>query len=338
MYRYAIIGAGGLGKVHMANLMRLNEERNNELQLCAVCGTTKEALMESVSLNFGTVDISKTDLSQVHFYQDYKELIDTEQPDFAVSATPTFLHAEIAVYALSKGVHLYSEKPMALTLEDCGRMIEAAKKTDRFLMIGQTSRFSAAYAKLKEYVQNNTFGKAYRFDFCRNSQMPLWTWKNWILDPKQSGGCVLDMHIHDVDLINWFFGMPKTVTAVGTEHKIPMESVSAQYTYDGILGTGRADWSLPQKFPFTKRFSVNFEKAVVEINNAVMRVYTDEEVFEPELPADDIHYEAMKTFLSVILDGASCEQITSCESIRDSVAIALAEIESIKTGKRVIIK
>ena len=63
-----------------------------------------------------------------------------------------------------------------------------------------------------------------------------------------------------------------------------------------------------------------------------MVVYTDEETFEPELPADDIHYEAMKTFLKVILDGASCEQITSCESIRDSVAIALAEIESMKNA------
>ena len=332
MYRYAIIGAGGLGKVHLANLMRLNEERGQELQLCAICGTTKEALMKSVSLNFGTVDISKVDLSDVRFYDDYKDLIDTEQPDFAVSATPTFLHAEIAVYALSKGVHLYSEKPMALTLEDCDRMIEAAKKTDRFLMIGQTSRFSHAYGKLREYIQSDIYGKAYRFDFCRDSQMPLWSWNNWILDPKQSGGCVLDMHIHDVDLINWFFGMPKAVSAVGTNAKIPMESVSVQYTYDDMLGTGRADWSLPQQYPFTKRFTVNFEKAVVEIGNGKMVVYTDEETFEPELPADDIHYEAMKTFLKVILDGASCEQITSCESIRDSVAIALAEIESMKNA------
>ena len=99
-----------------------------------------------------------------------------------------------------------------------------------------------------------------------------------------------------------------------------------------MLGTGRADWSLPQQYPFTKRFTVNFEKAVVEIGNGKMVVYTDEETFEPELPADDIHYEAMKTFLKVILDGASCEQITSCESIRDSVAIALAEIESMKNA------
>ena len=275
------------------------------------------------------------DLSDVRFYDDYKELIDTEKPDFAVSATPTFLHAEIAVYALSKGVHLYSEKPMALTLEDCDRMMEAARKNDRFLMIGQTSRFSHAYGKLREYIQSGIYGRAYRFDFCRNSQMPLWSWNNWILDPKQSGGCVLDMHIHDVDLINWFFGKPKAVSAVGTNAKIPMESVSVQYTYDGILGTGRADWSLPQKYPFTKRFTVNFEKAVVEISNGKMVVYTDEEAFEPELPPDDIHYEAMKTFLKVILDGRSCEQITSVESIRDSVAIALAEIESMKNGKQV---
>lgn len=338
MYRYAIIGAGGLGKVHLANLMRLAKERNGDIMLCAICGTTKEAFRESVSLNFGSVDMSAVDISDVRFYQDYKELIDAEHPDFVVSATPTFLHAEIAVYALSMGVHIYSEKPMALTVEDCDKMIAASEQTGKFLMIGQSTRFAPAYAKLKEYVQKNTFGKAYRFEFCRYSQTPLWTWNNWILDPKQSGGCVLDMHIHDVDMINWLFGMPKAVSAVGTEHKASLESVLAYYTYDGMLGTGSADWSMPQKFPFTKRFMINFEKATVEIANGKLTVHTDEESFQPILEKEEIHYQAMKTFLSVILDGAPREEISNCKSVRNSVAIALAEIESMKTGNQIILK
>ncbi len=335
MYRYAIIGAGGLGKVHLANLLRLGMERGGDIRLCAVCGTTREALGESVRLNFGSVDLSAVDFSHVQFYEDYKELIDTEHPDFAVSATPTFLHAEIAVYALSHGVHLYSEKPMALSLADCDRMIDAARRTGKFLMIGQSSRFSHAYAKLKEYVKEESFGKALRFDFCRWSQTPLWTWNNWILDPEKSGGCVLDMHIHDVDMVNWMFGMPKAVSAFGTENKYPLENVQARYMYDGLFGTGSADWSIPQKFPFTKRFLINFERATAEIANGKLTVYTDDEVVEPPLPADDIHYHAMKTFLRVILDGAPREEISDCETVRNSVAIAFAEIESMKTGKPV---
>ncbi len=335
MYRYAIIGAGGLGKVHLTNLMRIGQERGGDIKLCAICGTTKEAFQESVNLNFGTVDTASIDISEVGFYADYKEMIDAEHPDFAVSATPTFLHSEVAMYALSHGVHIYSEKPMALTVEDCDRMIAASKENGKFLMIGQSSRFSHAYAKLKEYVQENTFGKAYRFEFARYSQTPLWTWNNWILDPKQSGGCVLDMHIHDVDMINWLFGMPKSVHAIGTEHKFQLENVMARYTYDGLLGTGSADWSMPQKFPFTKRFMINFEKATVEIADGKLFVHTDEESFQPPLEQDDIHYDAMKTFLGVILDGAPREEISNCESVRNSVALALAEIESIKLGNSI---
>lgn len=337
MYRYAIIGAGGLGKVHFANLARLAEERKGDIKLCAICGTTKETFTKSVSLNFGTVDTSAADLSEVSFYQDYRELIDTEKPDFVISATPTFLHADIAVYALSRGVHIYSEKPMALTAADGDRMIAASEQTGAFLMIGQSSRFCWAYRKLKEYVSQNTFGKALRFEFCRYSQTPLWTWNNWILDPNQSGGCVLDMHIHDVDLINWFFGKPKAVFATGTENKCQVENVLARYTYDGMLGTGSADWSLPQKYPFTKRFMICFEQATVEIANGQLWVYTDEEAYQPELPRDDIHFDAMKTFLGIILDGAPREATTDGRTVRDSVTIALAELKSMETGEEVIL-
>ena len=335
MYRYAIIGAGGLGKVHLSNLARLAKERKGDIRLCAVCGTTREALLQSVHLNFGAVDLSALDFSDVHFYDDYRELIAAESPDFAVSATPTFLHAEVAAYALQNGVHLYSEKPMALTLQDCDSMIAAAKQSGKFLMIGQSSRFSPAYKKLKEYVQKGIFGSALRFDFCRWSQTPLWTWNNWILDPALSGGCVLDMHIHDVDMINWLFGMPKMVSAFGTENKHPLENVQARYIYDGLVGTGSADWSMPQKFPFTKRFFVNFESAAVEIANGKLSVYTDGEVLEPTLEKEDIHYHAMKTFLNVILDGAPREEISDCQTVRNSVAIALAEIESMRKGETV---
>jgi len=335
MYRYAIIGPGGLGKLHLTNLARLGQERGGDIKLCAICGTTREAFQKSVQLNFGTVDISVIDLTDCNFYQDYKEMIDTERPDFVVSATPTFLHEEIAVYALSKGIHIYSEKPMALTAEGCDKMVAEADKTGKLLVIGQSTRFTPAFIKLREYVQQKTFGKVCRFEFSRYSATPMWTWQNWILDPKQSGGCVLDMHIHDVDFVNWMFGKPQAVRSVGTENKVGLESVFTQYVYEDFMGLGSADWSMPQKFPFTKRFMVNFEKATVEIANGKLVVDTDEETYEPELENEEIHYRAMKTFLEVSLDGKPCDDIISCKSVCASTKIALAEIESIRTGKQI---
>ena len=94
------------------------------------------------------------DADKLRFYPSHKELIDNEKPDFILSTVPTFLHKEIAVYALSHGVHVFSEKPMALSVEDCEEMIKAAKDNDRKLMIGQCLRFDPAFSKLKEYGVN----------------------------------------------------------------------------------------------------------------------------------------------------------------------------------------
>ena len=264
MLRYAIIGFGGLGKKHLCNLKGIEEERG-DFTLAALCGTTEAEAKKSVDLNLGTVDVSKIDFSGCNFYQDYKEMIDNEELDFILSVLPTYLHKEVAVYALSKGIHVFSEKPMALSLSDCEAMIQAARDNNKELMIGQCLRFHPAYAKVKEYIDNGKFGRVRNAYFERNSQTPLWTWNNWILDPEKSGGCILDMHVHDVDLINWFFGTPKSIRSNVRHSKMPREGVTAQYFYDGFTVQAEADWSLPQTFPFAEKCRVDFEKATTII-------------------------------------------------------------------------
>ena len=242
MYRYAIIGFGGLGRVHLANLETINKERG-DLTLCAICGTTREGFSKSVSINLGTTDCSHINIDDVNFYDDYKELIDTEKPDFVFTALPTYLHKDVAVYALERGVHTFSEKPMALNLEQCQAMIDASKKTGAYLMIGQCARFQKSVQIVKDYINSGIYGKVYRAEFQRYSQTPMWTWNNWILDPEMSGGCVIDMHIHDVDLVNYLFGIPVNVRSVMTNQKVERESVFSQYEMaDGSIVLTRAVW------------------------------------------------------------------------------------------------
>ena len=172
--------------MHLINLLQLEVERK-DIKLCAVCGADKETVYQSVSLNIGSIDMCSVDFSDCNFYTDYKILIDEQKPDFVVSALPTNLHEEVAVYALERGCHVFSEKPMALSLDECDKMIAAAKDNNKKLMIGHVLRFSPPYVKLKEYIDNETFGKIFRYEFSRYSQTPLWTWNNWILDPDLSG-------------------------------------------------------------------------------------------------------------------------------------------------------
>lgn len=333
MYRYAIIGFGGLGKLHLGNLIKLEQERG-DIKLCALCGADPNTFKSNTKLNIGDIDISSIDFSDCNFYRDYKELIEKEKPDFILSTLPTYMHEEVAVYALKRGVHVFSEKPMALSAESCEKMIRASVMSGKKLMIGQCLRFDPIFREIKKYIDEKTYGKVCRAEFSRYSQLPTWTWNNWILDPGQSGGCILDMHIHDVDLINHFFGLPNSVSSVVTEKKAELEAVFTRYFYDDFLVMASADWSLPQKFPFEQRCLINFERAAVSVADGKLTIYTDDDTITPTLSSDDCYMEEIRAFLALALDDIPCT-INSPESVSKSISLALCEVESAKRCKTI---
>lgn len=336
MYKYAIIGFGGLGRMHLTNLLKLEKTRG-DFKLAAICGTTAEEAKKNVTINLGTADMSNLDFSECNFYQDYKEMLDKEKLDFVFSVLPSYLHEEVALYTLSKGVDLFSEKPMALTLESCEKIMRTAEKNARKLMIGQCLRFNPAYLKLKEFIDNKTFGDVRRGEFNRYSQMPLWTWNNWILDCEKSGGSPIDFHVHDVDIINFFFGMPNSLRSAMTNMKLERESISTQYFYDGFMISSQADWALPQTYPFRAVCQVDFENASVRIENEKLTVYTDTECYSPKIGEEDSFFEEEKAFLNLVIDGIPCEK-SSSESVYNSMKIVMKEIESAQSGETIYLK
>ena len=329
MFKYAIIGFGGLGKLQLGNLLTLEQERG-DIKLVALCGADPASFRSNVKLNLGTIDLSRVDFTALNFYEDYKLLIEKEQPDFIISTLPTYLHEEVAIYAMEHGVHVFSEKPMSLSLESCDRMIEATARTGKKLMIGHALRFDPAYRKLKEYVDSGVYGKPYRAELSRYSATPTWSWKNWLLDPSLSGGCPIDLHVHDVDIVNWLFGVPDCLRSVSTSNKVEMESIFTQYFYDGLFVTSAADWSLPSSFPFEAKTTVNFESATVIIKDGKITVYRDGELVTPQVSTDSCYLIEMREFIEWVIDGKECPYI-SLESIRESMDIAFSEIESAKS-------
>ena len=126
MYSYAIIGFGGLGKSHLLSMESIAKQRG-DLYLKAICGTTKENFNQSVQLNIGNIDMSQVNIDNCAFYDNYKELIVKEEPDFIIITLPTYLHAEVSIFALERGVSVFCENTTALIKEAIGKLKKAGK-------------------------------------------------------------------------------------------------------------------------------------------------------------------------------------------------------------------
>lgn len=335
MLKYGIIGFGGLGKVHFSN----NEDlckKHSDVELVALCDVDEKAFTNSTATNLDEGE-AKLDLSKYTLYSDAKEMLEKEELDFVITAVPTYLHDEIAIMAMEKGIHVFSEKPMALSVGRGESMIDCAKKNNVKLMIGQCLRYMPRYEKLKEIIDSGKYGKVLRANFYRVSCTPTWGWENWFMDDKKSGGSALDLHVHDVDFINYVFGMPKSVTSMATNYKTGYDSIVTMYGYDNMVVTSVGDWGCPAEYGFSTGFFVKMEKATVEIKNGKFTLFTEEGTKEElELPKESSYLKEVVDFVSCIKND-TVSKINPPESSVNAIKIAIAEKESSDKGQTVIL-
>lgn len=334
MLKFAIIGFGGLGRLHFRDVAEFSNLAG-DLQLVALCDVEESAFTKEVKTNLGG-ESSVMDLSPYHLYDDASELLEKEELDFVITALPTYLHEKIAVMAMEKGIHVFSEKPMAINLKQAENMLAVSKKNNVKLMIGQCLRFWPAYVALKDAIDSGKYGKVCRAEFTRMSARVDWSWQNWLQDMEKSGGAALDMHVHDVDFINWAFGMPKSVTSFSTSLVTENESMVTRYEYEDILVTSKVDWELPKDFPFTAEYLVRFEKAAMVLKGGKLILYTDNNQEEIALSTDNAYSMEIVDFIDCIRKERESE-INPPEASLESLRLALAEMESAKTGKTVML-
>ncbi len=335
MLKYAIIGLGGLGKTHFRAYGEVKEKACDEVKLVALCDIRKEAFTTSTATNLGE-DTASKDYSDYNIYYNVDDLLANEELDFAVIVVPTYLHEEISVKVMKKGIHVFCEKPMAITVEAAQNMLDAAKANGVKLMIGQCVRYDDKYQKLKEIIDSGKYGKVVRAHFSRISGTPVWGWNNWYLDETKSGGAALDLHVHDVDFINYLFGMPKSVTSFATNYKSKHDSMLTRYEYDGMLVTATGEWGCPSSsYPFTAGFFVKLEKATVEVRNGKTMLFTEEgEKIDLDPPVNDYKAAEVIDFIDCIKNGKASE-INPAEDSFNTIRIAFAEKLSADLNKPV---
>ncbi len=330
MLKIGLIGIGFMGRGHLDHYNQLIAE-GFPLQVTAICDIDdKKFRGEFVPGNL-SMGQDKYDFSRYNLYTDVNEMLDKEQFDYVDICLPTYLHADVSVRAMERGLDVLCEKPMALTGDECMRMIESAKRNNRKLMIGQCLRFWPHYLVLKDYIDNGTFGRVNSAYFFRGGHTPRWSYQNWMVNKAQSGGCILDQHIHDVDLVNWLFGMPESVSTLGRVI-VPgsgYDVMSTNYIYpDGKVINGQGDWTLNGDNGFIMEYRVNFEKG-----NLIMKDYkvfihpNDAPKFEAVLDAGAGHYYEIKYFAECVLHDKPIS-VASPESTMDTIRLAEAEVAS----------
>ena len=127
MMNFAIIGFGGLGKVHFRNVEKVNKVVG-DIKLVAICDIEESAFTSTVRTNISAD--GGLDLSAYNLYTDLEEMLDKEKLDFVITALPTYVHEKVAVQVMERGIHVFSEKPMALNPEQAQNMLDTAKKNN----------------------------------------------------------------------------------------------------------------------------------------------------------------------------------------------------------------
>lgn len=184
MLRTAVIGVGSLGRQHARIHAALAAEGAS--QFVAVCDLNEETA-RSISSE-----------RETEWTTNWRELIG--RIDAASLAVPTEAHCEIACGLLEAGIHVLVEKPISRTLDEADRMIEAAKRGNAILQVGHLERFNPAMIALKPHVRKPVY-----FEIHRVGQF---TARSLDID------VVLDLMIHDLDIVQWLVGEDVEVTNI----------------------------------------------------------------------------------------------------------------------------
>jgi predicted dehydrogenase len=148
---------------------------------------------------------------------DYREMLDRDDIDAVMIASPDFMHEEHAVAALQAGKHVYLEKPMAITVEGCDHIIRTEKETGKKLMVGFNMRCMNIYRTMKDVVDSGTIGEikaAWVRHFVWSGSH--WYFHDWHATQKNCTSLMLQKGSHDIDIIHWICGSyAKRVSAFG---------------------------------------------------------------------------------------------------------------------------
>ena len=332
MINVGLIGIGAMGRMHFNCY-----GNNTDARLHAICDCDEAKLRgdwSGISLNLDDTKSELVDLSGIKTYSEIDAILADPNIDMIDICLPTPLHAEVTIAALRAGKHVLCEKPMALYPEECEQMEAVAQETGKHLLIGHCLRYWPEYVITDEIIRSGEYGRVLLTSFHRSSGIPTGSYRNWLGTGSESGGAVLDMHIHDVDTALWWFGEPDEMRTDGLVcNDLPLSADSTWTYHDGPLVTLHGSWD-PHGGPFRMAFRVTMERASVLYDSATetfqLLQVTPEGDHSRDLEApDDLAYQLeINDFVSCLKEGRTVSRVTPSSS-RLALAVTRHEMEQI---------
>ncbi len=332
--RFAILGTAGIGRQHNEGI-----DACPMAELTAVCDIVEESAKACAEKNH--LDT---------YYTDYRDMYAAGGFDCVIVCTPDQVHKDQVLDALAAGYHVLCEKPLAMEMEDCRAMVDAAKKSDKVFMVGQVCRKAPAFRLAKELVDAGEIGNLYfvESEYAHDYSL-ITTGGEWRRDPVHlrrpmiGGGC------HAMDLLRWIAGNPLEVFAY-SNHKVltdwPVEDCTVsilKYPNDVI---GKVMCSIGCKRPYTMHTVLYGDQGTILCDNTspLLTVYRNKtndkgaRYFEKtEMPVEVNNHNMaseIEDMCNVILHGAPLE--TGVIEGANTVAVCRAAVDSAETGKPIV--
>ncbi len=314
--RLGVIGVGNMGRSHCKNI---KEGKCPEIELVAIA-----------ERNSKRIQAMKDDgYEGVTYFEDAEAMMDSGLIDSVLVAIPHYQHAEYAVMAMKKGLHVMVEKPAGVYTKQAREMNDVAKESDVVFAMMFNQRTNHIYRKAKELVSSGQLGKLRRVN---------WMITNWYRPQRyydsgdwratwsgEGGGVLLNQCPHQLDLLQWICGLPVSVQAFlkfGQWHDIEVEDDVTAYMEFENGATGCFVTTTGDAYG-TNRLEIQLEKGKIVIEGGEIRVWefamsepefsktTDDpfakiEKKELEIETDGMneqHYGVMNAFAGAILRG-----------------------------------